>query len=109
MKKIIRLTESDLERLVKRIIKEEDDFNPVEDAIELLKDNPAYPIQNVAKEVGNQTYEILGLSPFKPLKGYIVQRIHTNVWAMYDNKSRENRVAKLNIDDSGKVTDFRMG
>lgn len=108
MKKVIKLTESDLERLVKRILKEEDNFDPIKDALKKLKGNKAYPIENIAKELGNQTYEILGLSPFQALKGYRIKQISDSVWGLYDKHVRDHKVAELKIDNQGQVIDFKM-
>ena len=106
MKKVIKLTESDLERLVNRILKE-DEFDPIEDALEQLKGNKT-PIENIAKELGNQTYEILGLPPFKALKGYRIKQISSFVWGLYDKRVRDHEVAKLKINQKGQVIDFKM-
>ena len=108
MKKVIKLTESDLERLVKRILKEEDNFDPIKDALEQLKGNESYPIKNITKELGKQTYEILGLSPFQALKGYRIKQISDFVWGLYDKHVRDHKVAKLTINNQGEVTNFEM-
>ena len=104
-----KLTESNLvEKIVKRILKEEDNFDPIENALEQLKDNQQYPIEDIAKELGNQTYEILGLSPFQTLKGYRIKQISDIIWGLYDKRVRDHKVAELKINKQGQVVDFKM-
>ena len=103
-----KVTESDLRRLVKRILKEEDNSDPIENALEQLKGNKAYPIENISKELGNQTYEILGLSPFQALKGYRIKQISGYVWGLYDKRVRDHEVAELKINNQGQVINFKM-
>tara|TARA_Y100001937_G_C7072044_1_gene308890 strand:+ start:749 stop:1093 length:345 start_codon:yes stop_codon:yes gene_type:complete len=109
MKKVIKITESDLERLVKRILKEEDNFDPIENALERMKGEPkAYPIEDIAKKLSTGTYEILGLSPFQTLKGYRIKQINDSNWGLYDKRVRDHKVAQLFINLHGEVVDFKM-
>jgi len=108
MKKVIKITESDLRRLVKKILKEEDNSDPIENALEQLKGNEAYPIEDIAKKLPTGTYEILGLSPFQTLKGYRIKQVNDSNWGLYDKRVRDHKVAQLLINLQGQVVDFKM-
>jgi hypothetical protein len=55
MKKIIRLTEEDLTRLVKRVLEEQS--NPLSDALSSAGEYLSGPIKNVAKSLGLSSEE----------------------------------------------------
>lgn len=110
-KKVVRLTESDVEKLVERILKEDvgNYYVSIEEALGIIKRNPQeYPIDHIAKELGNQTYEVLGLSPFQALKGYRIKKISMFVWGLFDKRVRDQQVAQLKVNDKREIVDFKI-
>lgn len=84
-------------------------YNPIEEALDTIKGNPEqYSIENIAKELDNQTYEVLGLSPFQALKGYRIKKISMNVWGLFDKRVRDLEVAQLNVNEKKEIVDFKM-
>ena len=87
----------------------EDLGKSIEEALGTIKGNPEqYPIENISKELDNQTYVILGLPPFQALKGYIIKNISDIIWGLYDKHVRDHKVAELKINQKGQVIDFKM-
>jgi hypothetical protein len=84
-------------------------YNAIKEALRTIKENPKqHSIENISKELDNQTYVILGLSPFQALKGYIIKKISMNVWGLFDKRVRDKEVAQLTVNEKKEIVDFKM-
>jgi hypothetical protein len=108
MKKIIRLTESDLTRIIKRVINEENMFNSLSDVkLFYLKNSPKSLEDLIEEQVNFWLHRLdpVGVGSLDKLKLAVGSLTWDKVrsWVRFkDNKTKENMCKSFIIDYVGK-------